>query len=64
MTGKDTPVADRTAETRRQSAQRLPADVTAAFDTELARLTGLGVPSGIAVPGAATCATWTVSPRP
>src|SRR3569833_517872 len=53
MTGKDTPVADRTAETRRQSAQRLPADVTAAFDTELARLTGLVAPPGGAAPGSA-----------
>ncbi|WP_236788491.1 peroxiredoxin-like family protein [Amycolatopsis sp. GM8] len=51
MAGKDTTIADRTAEVRQQSAQRLPADATAAFDAELARLVGLGVPAGVAAPG-------------
>jgi peroxiredoxin len=53
MAGKDTTIADRAAEVRRQAAQRLPADVTAAFDTELTRIVGRGIPSGVAAPGAA-----------
>ncbi len=53
MAGKDTTIADRAAQVRQQSAQRLPADVTAAFDTELARLVSRGIPSGVAAPGTA-----------
>lgn len=53
MAGKDTTIADQTAEQRRQANQRLPADVTAAFDAELARLVGRGIPSGVAAPGTA-----------
>lgn len=53
MAGKDTTIADQAAEVRRQAAQRLPADVTAAFDTELTRIVGRGIPSGVAAPGTA-----------
>jgi peroxiredoxin len=53
MADKDTTIADRVAEVSRQAAQRLPADVTAAFDTELTRLVGRGIPPGVAAPGTA-----------
>jgi peroxiredoxin len=51
VTNKDTTIADQTAELGRQAAERLPAEVTASFGAELARLVGDGVPSGAATPG-------------
>jgi peroxiredoxin len=53
MAGKDTTIADRAAEARRQGGQRLPADVTAVFDAELARIADRGIPSDVATPGTA-----------
>ncbi|MDI5973892.1 peroxiredoxin-like family protein [Streptomyces sp. SL13] len=49
---KDTTVADRSAEVGRQAGERLPGEVTAAFEAELARLVAAGVPAGVAAPGA------------
>ncbi|MFF1923741.1 peroxiredoxin-like family protein [Streptomyces sp. NPDC058221] len=49
---KDTTIADQSAEVGRQAGGRLPGEVTAAFEAELARLLAAGVPAGAAVPGA------------
>lgn len=51
MTNKDTTIADQSAEVSRQSGERLPAEVTAAFAAELERLVADGVPAGTAAPG-------------
>jgi peroxiredoxin len=52
MTNTDATIADQSAELSRQAAGRLPAEVSAAFTAELARLRADGVPAGVAAPGA------------
>lgn len=53
MTGKDTTIAERTAEVRRQASERLPAEITTVLDAELAALVERGVPAGVVTPGTA-----------
>lgn len=52
MADNDTVIADQVAELQRQNAKRLPADIKAAFDNEVARLLDGGIPAGVAAPGA------------
>lgn len=51
MTTPHTPVADRVAELQRKSAPRLPAEVKAAFDADLARVTAAGIPADVVSAG-------------
>ncbi|MET4050283.1 peroxiredoxin [Rhodococcus sp. 1163] len=53
MTTPHTPIADRVAEHQRKSATRLPAEVRAAFDADLARVTSAGIPADVVSAGTA-----------